>query len=339
MDMKKFLQAVDGASSSKKSAEGSGDMKRFLRVVKEADLNQTPSEPTPAPDQFDAVTLDSADGFKDAVKKAATASGLEAEELAQVDKMIIADADGTVDVEKTLTNMLTMFSDAMPEMVKMVQDLIAAFEKAMKAPEFATLDPEAKQSVVDALADMKAQLPVMQRNAQAAAAQIKTDAAPQTPVYERSIFGKYFKKVEQEITEHRQQTKDKAELLAEKVSKKIMKRISERVTIGPDGQVTGGFKPTPADPDAPVKPAATQEPPATIPGSNLQKAEKADKESGTITVGGQEYNMVMLPPGGIRPRSGKKIAIPQAVMGERGIGNYIGILTNGTVYVIPKGEQ
>jgi hypothetical protein len=239
MDMKKFLQAVDGASSSKKSAEGSSDMKKFLRVVKEADLNQTPA--APAPDQFDAVTLDSADGFKDAVKKAA--------------------------------------------------------------------------------------------------AQLKTDAAPQTPVYERSIFGKYFKKVEQEITEHRQQTKDKAELLAEKVSKKIMKRISERVTIGPDGQTIGGFKPTPADPDAPVKPAATQEPSATIPGSNLQKAEKADKESGTITVGGQEYNMVMLPPGGIRPRSGKKIAIPQAVMGERGIGNYIGILTNGTVYVIPKGEQ
>ena len=125
----------------------------------------------PSEDQFDAVTLDSADGFKDAVKKAATASGVDAEDLAKVDNMIVADTDGTVDVEKTLTNMLTTFSDAMPELVKMIEDMISAFETAMRSPEFATLDPEAKQSVAEALEDMKKQLPVMQRNAQAAVAQ------------------------------------------------------------------------------------------------------------------------------------------------------------------------
>ena len=91
---------------------------------------------------------------------------------------------------------------------------------------------------------------------------------------------------------------------------------------------------------SPTAPAtAPAEPAATMPGKDLLKAEKADKQAGTITVSGKEYKMVMLEPGGIRPRGGQRIAIPQAVMGERGIGNYIGVLAGSTVYVLPKGEQ
>ena len=39
MDMKRILQAIDGIST--KPVEGSNDMAKFLRIVKEADINQS----------------------------------------------------------------------------------------------------------------------------------------------------------------------------------------------------------------------------------------------------------------------------------------------------------
>lgn len=43
MDMKKILQALDGAST--KPVEGSSDMSKFLRIVSEAEINQVPAMP------------------------------------------------------------------------------------------------------------------------------------------------------------------------------------------------------------------------------------------------------------------------------------------------------
>ena len=153
---------------------------------------------------------------------------------------------------------------------------------------------------------------------------VKEDAKP-------SMVGKYFKTIQEELLEAEQKHKDRAGQLA--------KRVIERVTIGPDGQVTGGFKPTAPDPDAPPRPAAPAEPPATLPGKDLPRAEKADRQAGTVTVAGQDYEMVWLEPGGIRPRGGQRFALPMAMMGIRGIGNYIGIIAGGRAYMLPKGEQ
>jgi hypothetical protein len=153
---------------------------------------------------------------------------------------------------------------------------------------------------------------------------VQEDAKP-------SMIGKYFKAVEQEIAEAADRSKDRARQLAE--------RVIERVTIGPDGQVTGGLKPAPADPNAPVTPAATPEPAATLPGKDLPRAEKADRTTQTVTVNGQDYEMVWLEPGGIRPRGGQRFSLPMAMMGIRGIGNYIGIIAGGKAYMLPKGEQ
>jgi hypothetical protein len=53
MDMKKFLQAVDGAGKS--TATDSSDMKKFLSVVKEAEINQPAvpaEEPMQSPEQI-----------------------------------------------------------------------------------------------------------------------------------------------------------------------------------------------------------------------------------------------------------------------------------------------
>jgi hypothetical protein len=46
--------------------------------------------------------------------------------------------------------------------------------------------------------------------------------------------------------------------------------------------------------------------------------------------------MVEISPTDIRPRSGQQIVVPQAVLGERSIGNYMGILAGNTVFVISK---
>jgi hypothetical protein len=90
--------------------------------------------------------------------------------------------------------------------------------------------------------------------------------------------------------------------------------------VTPDGQggVTGG-----------LKPAAT----AT---DGLVHADSADRQAQTITVGGKEYGLVEISPTDIRPRSGQRIVVPQAVLGERGIGNYMGILVGNRVFVISK---
>ncbi len=153
---------------------------------------------------------------------------------------------------------------------------------------------------------------------------VQEDATP-------SMIGKYFKAVEQEIAEASERSKDRAKQLAE--------RVIERVTIGPDGQVTGGLKPAPADPTAPATPAAPAEPAATLPGKDLPRAEKADRTTQTVTVNGQDYEMVWLEPGGIRPRGGQRFSLPMGMMGIRGIGNYIGVIAGGKAYMLPKGEQ
>ena len=107
-----------------------------------------------------------------------------------------------------------------------------------------------------------------------------------------------------------------------------------RVTPDGQGNFTGGMKPT-ATVQAEPAPAT---PSTTIPGQGLVRAERADRQAGTVTVDGQEYKMIMLEPGGIRPRGGQQIVISQAVMGERGIGNYMAILAGGRVFVLPKND-
>lgn len=148
-----------------------------------------------------------------------------------------------------------------------------------------------------------------------------------------SMIGKYFKDVETELAEAADRKKDRARQLAE--------RVIERVTFNPEtgqqnsagvNRLTG--KPNPTD-----SPSAPAEPSAVLPGNTLPKAEKADRTTQTVTVNSQDYEMVWLEPGGIRPRGGQKFALPMAMMGIRGIGNYIGVIAGGKAYMLPKGEQ
>jgi hypothetical protein len=114
---------------------------------------------------------------------------------------------------------------------------------------------------------------------------------------------------------------------------------TRRVTPDGQGGFTGGMKPSatvvaPDNTPSATPPTASSD--TSDPFKGLARAERADRQAQTITVRGKEYRMVEISPTDIRPRSGQQIVVPQAVLGERSIGNYMGILTGNTVFVISK---
>ena len=146
---------------------------------------------TPAPqqlnlDNIDAKTLDSAEGFKVALTKAATEAGVEDPNLVQrASEMVVAAPDGTVDVEKTFIGIAHEFNTAMIELVKVMEDLLVAYEKAMRSPEFKKFDLATKKSVKEAAAELKVTVAKMKKNAQAIQAQQAQQAPTQSqPVSE-----------------------------------------------------------------------------------------------------------------------------------------------------------
>jgi hypothetical protein len=111
--------------------------------------------------------------------------------------------------------------------------------------------------------------------------------------------------------------------------------------VTPDGQggFTGGMKPSatvvaPDNTPSATPPTASSD--TSDPLKGLARADSADRQAKTINVGGKEYGLVELSPTDIRPRGGQRIVVPQAVLGERGIGNYMGILVGDRVFVISK---
>lgn len=208
-------------------------------------------------------------------------------------------------------------------MKKILQAMDGAVKPAVKA------DDDMKR-FVSIIAEGKGSL-----NRPTQAEQITTQhyAKKSKPVIEQkkstTSIDKYFKAVEQELLESQNSKKDKVRRLAERVIERV---IPGQETPPGINRLTG----------KPIEPGVASSEPlasAPMPGANLPKADRVDKEAGTITVTGKDYKLVMLEPGGIRPRGGTRIAIPQAVMGERGIGNYIGIIAGNTAYVLPMSEQ
>ena len=128
----------------------------------------------------------------------------------------------------------------------------------------------------------------------------KTITAPVLNVAEGatpSMIGKYFATVEQELREAAERPNDRATRLA--------KRVIERVTIGPDGKVTGGFKPQLSEP---------------VPAAEPTPAPSNVKPGGaTVEYGGSTYSVNVFGDG-IRPRIGRsdKVVTAKAyVVGDK----------------------
>lgn len=109
-----------------------------------------------------------------------------------------------------------------------------------------------------------------------------------------------------------------------------------RVSIGPDGQMTPSFAQQIKNTDS--KTDVEKSSNTELPGKDLPSAEKVDRDGKDITVSydGKEYKAVMLDPDGPQPRLGPgtlKIKIPMAMMGYRGIGNFIGMIAGDRIYI------
>lgn len=116
-----------------------------------------------------------------------------------------------------------------------------------------------------------------------------------------------------------------------------MSPAQARVSIGPDGQMTPSFaqqmQQTPN-----VKPSDDTSSSAELPGKDLPSAEKVNRDGSNIivTYNGNDYTAVMLDKDGPQPRLGPgtiQIKIPMAMMGIRGLGNYIGKVHGNKIYI------
>jgi hypothetical protein len=294
MDMKKFLQAVDGASS-KKPAEGSNDMKKFLRVVNEgAPVAQQQSPEQIAYNQLRAQ-IDSYDSLSANAPGQNTYSDVSPEVTANMDKMraklaqmaaalkakgIDAAAEydapdasvpaaAPVDLSKYnessevgMSRFLSIISEGKGPLNRLTQAESIAMQTAAK-----------KKTITN---------PVLN---------VKEDAKP-------SMIGKYFKAVETEIAEAAERSKDRARQLAE--------RVIERVTPNADGSL-----PDPSINRLTGKP----NPPAAEPAPTNVKP-----SGSTVDYGGATYNLVGVFGDGIRPRiaRGDKIIPAKAyILGDK----------------------
>ena len=320
MDMKKILQALDGASS--KPVEGSNDMKRFLRAVTEADVNQPAALPAAPKFYITQTTYDTPGAGEDfAVTDLQRGIVVKSFDSEQEARAFVAQQDpaGAAQTELHQVQSKATAPEANPDAAPQAVAEDADIKHLLKI-----MEGKGPLNRLTAAESMAMQATAKKKTITNPVLNVKEDAKP-------SMIGKYFKTIQEELLEAEQKHKERATVLA--------KKVIERVTIGPDGQVTGGLKPTPADPNAPAKPEPAPEPAATLPGKDLPRAEKADRNAQTVTVDGQEYEMVWLEPGGIRPRGGQRFSLPMAMLGIRGIGNYIGIIAGGKAYMLPKGEQ
>lgn len=116
--------------------------------------------------------------------------------------------------------------------------------------------------------------------------------------------------------------------------RKYLDILNERVSIGPDGQVTGGFKPN-IDPNAaPVAPAAPE--PAAPPLEGPTPGLRVDRATGMIQYQGREYEATRIMPDGPRPRippNNVRVKISCADMGFRCMGTFDAVLYGDRAYV------
>lgn len=112
--------------------------------------------------------------------------------------------------------------------------------------------------------------------------------------------------------------------------------VSERVTIGPDGQVTGGFQPS-GNP-APA-PAPAEEKPAVVPlNKRFDPRYKPGPENYTIDIDGKIYKWAGRAEAGTG--KGEIIKIPAALVGIRGLGAVsVELGADGMYRAVPANES
>lgn len=287
--MKKILQAMDGAKT--KAEVNSSDMKKFLRAVTEADVNQPAKLPAAPKFYITQTTYDSLNEPPDFsvtdLQRGIIVASFDSEEQARA---YVAQKDPAGAAQTELHQMQSKATapeanpDAMPQQT---------VSEEVGMSRFLSIVTEGKGPLNRSTA---AEAMTMQHYT----APKKTITNPVLNVQEGatpSMIGKYFKAVETELAEAEIRSKDRARQLAE--------RVIERVTPNADGSLPDpSINRLTGKPNPPAEPAPTNVKPS----------------GSTVDYGGATYNLVGVFGDGIRPRIGrgdKVIPAKAYVLGDK----------------------
>jgi hypothetical protein len=137
-------------------------MKTLRQYLVEAEQALAPAVAPVVDTDGPGYSFDSAKGFKDAIS--AKIGSADPELNAKLDQIIVAEPDGTVDVDQTLYNIVKEFTQLMPQMLEFVKDMIAKFTELSKSPEFQQASPADQQSLLQSLKDMQVMLPGLEKS-------------------------------------------------------------------------------------------------------------------------------------------------------------------------------
>ena len=116
-------------------------------------------------------SFDSAKNFKDALSK--TIGSADPEVNAHLDSLIVAEPDGTVDVDQTLYNMVKEFNQLLPHILQFTKDMLSVMITASQSAEFQQVSPAEQQSAMQTIKDLQAQIPVFEKQVADADAMFK----------------------------------------------------------------------------------------------------------------------------------------------------------------------
>ena len=278
--MKKILQAMDGVKA--KAEVNSSDMKKFLRAVTEAELNQPEAAPatstleqdpnfikyTQLMSKYDMLSaemrpdssgLGVEKGWSPEFEKEVNSLKAQADQLAGPNAQAWAQAR-KITPQQTQQQLATQLEETgMSRLLSIITEGKGPLNRATAAESIVMQHHAEKKKTITN--------PVLN---------VQEDAKP-------SMIGKYFKAVETELAEAETRSKDRARQLAERVIERIVPNADGSLPDPNINRLTGKPNPSAAEP-APtnVKPSGS-----------------------TVDYGGATYNLVGVFGDGIRPRIGR----------------------------------
>jgi len=164
-------------------------MKTLRQYLAEAEQALAPAVAPVADTDGPGYSFDSAKGFKDAI--IGQIGSVDPQAVGMIDKLIVAEPDGTVDVDQTLYNMVEMMDQSLlPNILEFVKTMISKFTELTQSPEWAQVSPTDQASVLQSIKDMQASIPQMEKDAANAHAEFEKNK----PMMQQNIKDKKMNK-------------------------------------------------------------------------------------------------------------------------------------------------
>ena len=301
MDMKKLLSIVDGQAKTTTTASAAGDMKKFMSIINGSKTTQPVQEKT-------VIKESAIDSYVNQVQE-------DIKEKKQIiDEEVAAKAKRVTDKLKEKYGLSESKKEKSP-MINKDKPKDKKEEKVTKKKVKESLNEEGMQQLMPKIAKAKELLAKMPNSSNKAKAEEHIAAAEENinagnsfkALYHIAQFSRYAGTTEGRVIES----------INIEAMKHYLGRLDERVTIGPDGQIQGGFKP--ANP--------TQAPAAAPADASAQEPKKSSVErytpgvtypaAQTINYNGKEYKFAGRDKTGTG--TGEKIVVGAGAVGIRGL--------------------